>query len=79
MSEFFTVTATSQYFIFATALISLIVSLSNAWQSRKRDKSISEIHISLNSRLTELNERIARASHAEGVLQGKADEKANPS
>lgn len=36
---------------------------------------LNELHISVNSRLTELLEQKGKASHAEGVVQGIAEAK----
>lgn len=77
MIGIFASASAAQYMIFATALIGLLAGIFNAWQGRKRDKNIQEIHISLNSRLTQLTDLIAKSSHAEGMLEGKAEERAN--
>lgn len=77
MMEIFASTSAAQYMIFATALIGLLASIFNAWQGRKRDTKIQEIHVSLDGRLTQLTDLIAKSSHAEGMLEGKAEEKAN--
>lgn len=62
-----------------TATLAMLTSLVNFFNGIKRDKRIQEIHISLNSELKELKTLIAKDSRAEGVIEGKATEKANPS
>jgi hypothetical protein len=46
--------------------------------SLKNRAAIQEVHLSLNSRLSELIEVAKTAAHAEGVAQGRAEEKHPP-
>ena len=50
------------------ALLAFISSLLNR-------RKIQEVHLSVNSRLTELLEQTGKASHAEGLAQGLAEKK----
>jgi hypothetical protein len=76
-TEYFTLAAS--VFGALTATLAMITSIANAWSGKQRDKRIQEIHISLNSELKDLKALIAKDSRAEGVIEGRADEKANPS
>lgn len=51
-----------------------------AWlKSRQTEKSIGELHILINSRLTELLKASAAAAHAEGNIQGRDQERTSAS
>lgn len=68
-----------EYVTLATAGAAFLTALIGLYRGFKRDKNIQQIHISLNSELSELKKLIASSSKAEGILEGRADEKANPS
>lgn len=85
MSDFFTTPKLIEYITLLTVAVSLIGTIYNTLQAKRqakegeqRDRNIQEIHVSLNSELTNLKALIAKSSHAEGKLEGRAEEKANP-
>lgn len=43
------------------------------FQSRKNTKALDEVHITLNSRLTQLLEQTGKAARAEGKAEGKKE------
>jgi hypothetical protein len=53
----------------AAALLALIAAILGFWNKRK----ISELHVIVNSRLSELLVTAQRASHAEGVEAGRKE------
>lgn len=57
--------------ILATQVVTLLAAIASLWSSRKNKASIQEVHVALNSRLTELLKMTASASHAEGVKAEK--------
>lgn len=63
----------------ATAFLALLASLVGLWKSSRNGSSIQRVEISVDGRMTELKELIAKSSHAEGVIEGKATEKAEHS
>lgn len=68
-----------EYVTLATAGAAFLTALIGLYRGFRNGKNIQQIHISLNSELSELKKLIAKSSRAEGVLEGRADEKANPS
>lgn len=64
---------------FMTACITLVTVIVGLGRGVKRDARIEGLTLSVDGRLTELKALIAKSSHAEGVLEGAANEKANPS
>jgi hypothetical protein len=61
-----------------TSIVTLITVVIGLTRGVKRDAQIHNLALSVDGRLTELIAMNAKSSHAEGVIQGKADEKANP-
>jgi len=62
-----------------TSIVTLITVVIGLTRGVKRDAQIHNLALSVDGRLTELIAMNAKSSHAEGVIQGKADERANPS
>lgn len=62
-----------------TSIVTLITVVIGLTRGVKRDAQIHALAISVDGRLSELMAITTKSSHAEGMLQGKADEKANPS
>lgn len=71
-----------------TAVCSLTATLWNAWRGAKRDDKISQITLAVDGNLSSTREELKAAlaelrlsmvasSHARGVLEGKAEEKAS--
>lgn len=55
-------------------IINTLGLLGIAWLGYLSRKDIKDVHVLINSRLTQLLELTQKSSHAEGVLEGK-DEK----
>lgn len=68
-----------EYFTLATVIASFATAMVGLYRGVKNGKNIQQIHISLDGELKELKKLIASSSHAEGVIEGRANEKANPS
>jgi hypothetical protein len=49
----------------------IITSTASLITAVKTRKAVQELHLAVNSRLTELLEQTAKASHADGVVEGK--------
>jgi len=62
-----------------TSVVTLATVVIGLTRGVKRDAQIHNLALSVDGRLTELIAMNAKSSHAEGVIQGKADERANPS
>jgi hypothetical protein len=61
---------------FMTACVTLVTVLVGLGRGIKRDQRIENLTLSVDGRLTQLTALIAKSSHAEGVLEGVANEKA---
>jgi hypothetical protein len=64
---------TGAILILITQVITLVTAGLSFWASRRNKAAIQEVHVSINSRMDQLIAQTAKASHAEGM----ADEKAN--
>ncbi|MGR9384926.1 hypothetical protein [Rhizobium leguminosarum] len=62
-----------------TSIVTLITVVIGLTRGVKRDAQIHALAISVDGRLTELITMNAKSSHAEGKLEGVAEEKARPS
>lgn len=76
----------TSYLAFSVAVVGLVTSIVTLatviiglTRGVKRDEQIHSLALSVDGRLSELIAMNAKSSHAEGMLQGKADERANPS
>jgi hypothetical protein len=56
--------------ILATQGLTLLAALISFIQSSRNAKAIQEVHISLNSRLSELLKETEKSSHAAGLAEG---------
>jgi hypothetical protein len=57
----------------AAAIIAAVFAGVAAVLSAINRGKINEVHVALNSRLTQLIDQTSKAAHAEGVVQGTAD------
>ncbi|MHC2481546.1 hypothetical protein [Rhizobium leguminosarum] len=62
-----------------TSIVTLITVVIGLTRGVKRDAQIHNLALSVDGRLTELILMNAKSSHAEGKLEGVAEEKARPS
>jgi hypothetical protein len=69
---------TTGILILITALCTLATALIGLSTSLRNRKTIQQLEIRVDGRLEEFLALTRKSSHAEGVLQGVADEKANP-
>jgi hypothetical protein len=49
----------------------VLTSTANLITALRTKKAVQELHLAVNSRLTELLDQTAKASHADGVVEGK--------
>jgi hypothetical protein len=61
--------------VMITQGVILILAVVGFLQRRSQAKAIQEVHLSVNSRLTELINAVKVSSHAEGRLEGMAEKK----
>jgi hypothetical protein len=57
------------------ALPPTLVALAALIQARRTRAAVNEIHLTLNSRLSQLIEATSAAAHAEGVVAGRGQER----
>jgi hypothetical protein len=62
-----------------TSIVTLITVVIGLTRGVKRDAQIHNLALSVDGRLSELIAMNAKSSHAEGKLEGVAEEKARPS
>ena len=67
---------TVDYITLGTAFLAFLTALAGLVKGLRNGASIQRIEVSVDGELTKLKELIAKSSHAEGVLEGKAEEKA---
>lgn len=56
-----------------TAVLAFLTALAGFYKSVKLGGSIQRVEVSVDGRLEELKDLIAKSSHAEGLLEGKAE------
>jgi hypothetical protein len=61
--------------VMLTQGVILVLAVAGFVQRRNQAKAIQEVHLSVNSRLTELIKAVKISSHAEGRLEGMAEKK----
>ena len=66
----------TQFFTLLGAVATFAMSLRNRRLGEENKQAIREVHVMVNNRLTELLAATKIASHGEGVVQGKAEQKA---
>jgi hypothetical protein len=69
--------STGAIIILATQGFTLLTAIVSVFQAFRNKAAIQEVHLSVNSRLTELIRVTKAASHAEGKAEGVAQQKAD--
>jgi len=59
-----------------TSLISAVAALGAVVVSAINSRKINAVHVDINSRMSQLLEVSGNAAHAEGVMQGRKDQRA---
>lgn len=65
-----------EYLTFCVALLVFFTAVVNYFAGKKRDEKIMQLTVNVDGRLTELLALTAKSAHAEGKIDGAAEEKA---